>query len=70
MPTARSDKTSAHSAADLVLPKDPGRAAAMRAGWAWKEQWREAMTRIPFDQKLAILRRMWEDERLHPRRLG
>lgn len=64
MPMARFSKTSAHSS--VLLPKDPQRAKMVQDGWDWKGQWREAMTRIPFDQKLAILSGMWEGSRRHP----
>lgn len=63
MPTARFNRTSAHS---LLLPRDPRRAKRVQDGWDWKRQWREAMTHIPFDQKLAILRGMWDDNQQHP----
>lgn len=65
MPRVRSLNASA-----LFLPDDPERAARVEAAWAWKEKWREAQRRLPFDQKLTILCVMMNDERLHGRTLA
>jgi hypothetical protein len=65
MPKAPSQKDSTPS----ILPEDPEHAAAVLADWEWKTAWREAMKRLPFDQKLAILNRMWKDRKAHPFRL-